>query len=194
MKLVSSAVIILYFFGISTFAQTVYQRKANQTDTNCNCLQAFNNMVSKIESNYIAYHVAIKGKRDAEYRQQVKTYQEKAPQTSDDNCILVLQDFIRFFRDGHLFVQQNPPLTDEDVARLTANAEQTGWRTEESVRRYLDKNKKRLDPIEGIWYNNSGQRFGILRDYKPNRRDLIAVLLTDGVEHWQPGQVKAEFK
>lgn len=167
--------------------------QTNQTNSSCVCLDVFNRAVSKIESNYAAYHLEIRGKRDAEYRRFVKEMKQKARRASTVDCIFVLQDFVRFFRDGHLFVQEDPKLTDEDVSRLTEAAEQTG-RTETEIRRYLDANKNRLDPIEGIWYNSEGHRFGIVRDNKPGRRDFAAILLSEKVERWKVGQVKAEFK
>lgn len=185
--------VFFWFLILILCSSEIVRAQANKTQSDCGCHETLNQLINKVESNYAGYYIEIRGKRDSEYRQHVKSYRERARRTLPDKCILILRDFIRFFRDGHLFVQENPKLSDEDVAYLTKNAEQTG-RSEAGIRRYLDANAKRLDPIEGIWYNRDGQRFGIVRDYKPGRRDFTAIMLSEGVERWQPGQVKAEFK
>lgn len=170
----------------------IVKPQASHTRASCNCVESFENLVSKVESNYVGYHIETRGKRDAEYRRFVSSLRKRAQDTTLDKCIFVLQELMGFFRDGHMFVQENPKLSDEDVIRLTASAEQTG-RGEEDIRRYLDSNVARLDPIEGIWFDNEGHRFGIVRDHKPNIRDFVAILLSKDVERWLPGQVKAEF-
>ena len=159
----------------------------------CSCSALFAGLVHKLEADYVGYKVAIKGKDETQYSKHKQRLSERAERASLNECILVLQDFVRFFRDGHLFVSENPELSDEDVARLTSSAEQTG-RNEDSVRRQLAANLKRLDPIEGIWYDKDGHRFGIIRDRVMGRRDFVAILLSEGVDRWQVGQVKAEFR
>ncbi len=159
----------------------------------CNCHIMFDNLVSKVESNYVGYHVGVRGKRDTEYRHYTKALRNRAQRTPANKCIFLLQEFVRFFRDGHMFVNEAPQLTDESVSRLTSAAEKVS-RDEEEIRRYLDSNATRLDPIEGIWYAKEGYRIGIVRDYKPGRRDFVAIMLSESVQRWTPGQVKAEFR
>lgn len=187
-------IILLIVISVLTiFDETYAQSPTPSMEGDCSCRVMFDGLVAKVEANYVGYHVAVRGKRDAEYRRHAETLRRRAGRTAAGDCIFVLQDFVRFFRDGHMFVNEAPRLSDEDVARLTKAAEQTG-RTEEAVRRYLDANPRRLDPIEGVWYAREGYRVGIVRNYKANRRDFVAIMLSNGVERWTPGQVKAEFR
>jgi len=173
--------------------QTYTQSTAPALDTKCNCDVVFNSLISKVEDNYVGYHLAVRGKRDAEYKRYAEEFRQRALNSSPENCVFVLQDFVRFFRDGHMFINESPRLSDEDAARLVRTAEQI-TRREDDIRSYLDANSKDLDPIEGIWYAKEGYRIGIIRDYKANRRDFVAIMLSSGVERWTPGQVKAEFR
>jgi len=186
-------VILFVITSVLTVASHTNLQSTTTTNSDCNCLTIFNSLISKVESNYVGYHLAVAGKRDAQYRSLTEALRKRAQDTSSENCVFVLQDFVRFFRDGHMFINETPKLTDEDTARLTATAEQTG-RKEEDIRHYLDANSAHLDPIEGVWFAKDGYRIGIMRDYKANRRDFVAVMLSSDVERWTPGQVKAEFR
>lgn len=163
------------------------------SEAGCGCRALLDNLISKVEANYVGYHLAVRGRRDAEYGRHVESLTRRAQGTPPENCIFVLRDFVGFFRDGHLFINESPKLGEAEVARLTRAAEQTGL-GEGDIRRYLEANAERLDPIEGIWYAKDGYRVGIVRDQKASRRDFVAVMLSSGVERWSPGQVKAEFR
>ncbi len=160
----------------------------------CECRVAFDDLVRKVEADYVGYHLGIRGRRDAEYRRHVRSLAARAARAAPDDCVRVLQDFVRFFRDGHLFVGQWPETDEAERARLASAAERTRFRTEADIRRELDRRAGRLDPIEGVWYAKDGSRVGVVRDPKPGRRDFVAVILATPVEGWEPGQVKAEFR
>jgi hypothetical protein len=186
-----ACIILLTILTVLNQAQS--QPSPAKVAEECNCRIIFDSLVSKVEADYVGYHVGVRGKRDAEYRHYTAALRKHARRAPTDKCILILQEFVRFFRDGHMFVNENPQLTDEDVSRLTSAAEKVA-RDEKEIRRYLDANVMHLDPIEGIWYAKEGYRIGIVRDYKPARRDFVAIMLSEGVQRWMPGQVKAEFR
>lgn len=186
-------ILFVIMSALTVASHTHTQSSTSTSGLDCNCSTIFNSLISKVESNYAGYQLAVAGKQDAQYRSFAEALRKRAQGTSSENCVFVLQDFVRFFRDGHLFINETPKLDDEDVARLAATAEQTG-RKEEDVRHYLNANASHLDPIEGVWYARDGYRVGIVRDYKANRRDFVAVMLSSDVDRWKPGQVKAEFR
>ncbi|MGE3466161.1 MAG: S41 family peptidase [Pyrinomonadaceae bacterium] len=177
--------------GSVTFAQSENSVE-NKDEAHCSCLGLLSETISRIEADYIGYHIETKGKTVDEYRRYKSQFQKLAGQTPLDKCVPLLQDFIRFFRDGHLFIGQNPKLTDEQVAQLLSKAEKFD-RTESEIKEYLSNNAKKLDPIEGIWFANDGSRFAIFRNTKPKDRDFVAILLSDGVRLWAKGEVKAKF-
>ena len=178
------SVIVLVAASNNTFAQI--------NENACDCADLLDETVSKIEMNYIAYHVEIKGKRDVEYQTHVNTFKKAANKTTLDKCVPLLQEFVNYFRDGHLFVGQSPKLTDKQIFDLKAKAEKIA-KSEAEIKDYLAKNSGKLDPIEGFWYASDGSRFATFRDRKPRKRDFVAVLLSEDVDNWEKGQVKAEF-
>ncbi len=163
-------------------------------ETGCDCRAELDAVVKAVETNYVGYHLGVRGMRDREYERLVRALRARAARSSPDDCIGVLQDFVGFFRDGHLFVGEWPEIDAAETARLAAAAERTRFTDEASVRRELDGRAGRLDPIEGVWYARDGYRVGIVRDPKPGRRDFVGALLSAGVAGWEPGQVKAEFR
>lgn len=182
-RLFSFLAIIIFTNSFTAFG---YQTK------DCDCNSLLGDVISKIEASYLAYHIEFKGKRDAEYNSHVNNFKKQAAKTSVDKCVPLLQNFVAFFRDGHLFIGQNPKLTDAQAADLKAKAEKIA-RSEDDIKAYFTKNASKLDPIEGLWYASNGNRFATFKDKKPGKRDFVAVMLSDGVADWEKGQVKAEF-
>lgn len=163
-----------------------------KANSDCSCFTILSQTISKIETNYLGYHIEFKNKRETEYKKIIERIKTKAQTSSAEDCIFLLQEYLKFFRDGHLFISENPILSEEEIKQLTANAEKISL-SEQEIRKYLDKNAFRLDPIEGIWYDSEGTRVGIIRDVKPGRRDFVAIMLSEKIERWSSGQVKAEF-
>jgi hypothetical protein len=158
----------------------------------CGCAADFDALVQKVEANYIGFHLGLPTLDRARYETSKSAFRRAAAAASDDDCFLALRPYVKQFRDPHLFLSEQPALSAEEQARLAAATETLPW-TEETVRAYLDRNAGQLDPVEGIWYSDSG-RFGIVRERQSPRRDFVAILLSGGGDAWKPGQVKAELE
>ena len=180
--------IILLLQTINVFAQ---ENKITNVEPVCNCSIIFDELVDKIEKNYIAYHIEISEKRENEYSEQIKKFQLKAKNTTKEACAKVLKEFIEFYKDGHLYIGQFPKPTSEQIAQLSGNAEIINL-DEDNVKTYLNKNLDNLDPIEGVWYANDSTKYAIVKN-QTKHRYFVAILLSDKVENWNVGQVKAEF-
>src|SRR5215216_1844051 len=134
-----SVACIILLTTMTVLNQARSQTSPAKVAEDCNCPIIFDNLVSKVEADYVGYHVGVRGKRDAEYRRYTDALRKRAQRTPTDKCIFILQEFVRFFRDGHMFVNESPQLTDEDVSRLASAAEKVP-RDERQMRRYLDAN------------------------------------------------------
>jgi len=157
----------------------------------CGCAEELDSLVEKVEADYIGFHQllpTLDRKLYAAWKQALRT---RAAKATDAECFEILVEYPDRFRDGHLFLSEQPKLSAEETTRLAAATETLDW-TEASVRSYLEQNAARLDPIEGLWYSDTA-RFGIVRDRASRRRDFVAVQLSSGVENWKPGQVRAEI-
>ena len=158
----------------------------------CGCAEELDSLVQKVESNYVGYRLLLPTLDRSRYEASKAEIRRAAAAAGDEDCFSTLRRYVAQFDDGHLFLTEQPELSDEEAARLAAAAETLPW-AEESVRTYLDTHAAELDPVEGIWYSDTA-RFGIVRERNSPRRDFVAIVLAGGGAAWKPGQVKAELK
>jgi hypothetical protein len=104
-------------------APALAKAPAPSDGADCECRAAFDDLVEKVEADYVGYHLGVRGRRDAEYGRHVRALRSRATRLAPDDCVRVLQDFVRFFRDGHLFVGQWPQTDEAERAHLASAGE-----------------------------------------------------------------------
>jgi hypothetical protein len=163
---------------------------------NCNCSSDFQWLKKTFEENDAGfkYHLSIKGRDFYDYHN--KAILEKINNVkTDNNCLPILQEWLRFFRKGHLYIRsigtnngtsKNPEVFDtvsiknqfRDWPRYQLNIEE--------FKTYLGK--KKTQDFEGIWestpYNIAIKKIG--NEYK-------GILINDLPPYWEEGQVKLEI-
>jgi hypothetical protein len=115
----------------------------------------------------------------------------RAAAARGDDCYFVLRDFVAWFEDPHLFVFQSTRLDTAETARR-ARVVEVREIDEARVRQHLLRDRARLDPIEGVWYDGP-LRVAVLRDGAAGSREFVAVVLTSDTSTWRPGSVRARF-
>lgn len=157
----------------------------------CSCGELLGALVDKVETNYPGYHMEVRGRpAEEEYRRHVAAMRAEAAAVDGIACVRVLQNYVAWFGDGHLFVGGRPPIpTAEDSARLRDRAPRLD-RSEAEVLARLDAGGV-LDPIEGIWVDPAGLRLAIV---PTGARTFAAVVLESTSAAWEPGDVKAELE
>lgn len=155
------------------------------------CAEDLNLLKTRLEQNYAGYTLEIVGDRRREYDRLVQRSREAAGKAKDDGCFFVLQDFLNWFDDPHLFIYQNNALDSAESVRR-AKAVRTVDLDESRLRRQLLARIDRLDPIEGIWYDRE-LRVGIIQDPAGPRNKFIAVVLHPDSSSWRTGTVRGEF-
>lgn len=156
----------------------------------CPCLTDFDDLVAKVETNYLGFHLDPPSDRDA-YAARKAAFRGRAEAASGAECFWVLQEWVAGFQDGHLFlVDGHRPSAEETSVLAAERARDT--RDPVAAEAWLRANRERLDPLEGIWYDR-GYRVAIIRDEPGTGRDFVAVMLTDDSTTWQPGMIRAEF-
>lgn len=179
---------------------TVFKLEAVQFDVNkklepkntCECSIIFDELVEKLEQNYVAFHIEIKGDKETSYLLYKEDFGKRAKRIPIAKCVVFLKEFLTYFKDGHLYLGQFPRPTQEQMDDLIAGAEIIDLPTLK-VYDYLNENVGGLDEIEGIWFANDSTRYAIIKN-KTAHRDFVAFLLTGSGNDWQQGHVKAEFK
>lgn len=146
-------------------------------------------LVQKVEEDYVAFAIERIGTHDSYVAARTALLSAAKGAATQDACFDALTTYVNYFDDGHLFLLEDPDLTDDAVKQLQASAPTTNL-TESDVLERLS-HRLQLDPIEGIWYSDQ-YKVGIVRD--PNSADhFVAVFLTEGLANWHAGQLKAEF-
>ena len=184
MKKIFLFIAAMVFISIAAIAQT----------DSCSCASNFDYLVIKAESNYIAYVQKIKDNPAAtkSYQAFKETVRGLAVQSSTTDCIEVLKKYTAYFKDGHLFVFETPSYSEQELKEFKTTVKAYPL-TEQGATDYYAKNKKLLDPVEGIWYaEKSAYRLAVIRD-PADKTQFFAVVLQSANTQWKPGMVKATF-
>lgn len=174
------ALIIILFFILSfpIFAQ------------DCSCLEDFDHLIAKTEANYIGYYIKVAAQNKPDYEKFTATHRQKAKVSSNEDCVFVLREWLDYFKDYHLFIVENPKFTEAEKQQFLANASSLSI-SEKEVKTYLQKNSKKLNSIEGLWYSKS-EKYAVIADPN-NKKRFIAVVLETQTQNWKSGQIRAEF-
>ncbi len=183
--------ILFFLSAASTFAQQ------------CNCAESFDWMVNTFKTNDAGFQYVIDKKGMDEYTKHIDFYREKALNaTSTNDCLTILNNWLYFFRKGHIGAYLKPelwqntqsaPLSEQskDSIRTLYRNEETVDFSEAQFRELLKKNIGKLNAIEGIW-TSSTYSIGITRSPEKNNQFVAFIIKADSV-YWIPKQKKAEF-
>ena len=151
--------------------------------SNCNCETVFDNLLIKIKENYIGYALT-KNEIEKEYINRVDEFVIKTKNTNKESCTAVLQDFLRFFKDGHLFVSEIPKYSAEQLEKFKSEVKLKMYSIQD-VKKYLIENKSYLTDIEGIW-TDGDSRFAIIKNNNPAWSYQYAAVI---LNHTQPEKI-----
>lgn len=126
-----------------------------QNQETCTCNETLEKVVKKVEANYVGYALT-KKEIETEYVNHLNSHREIAKSTSEENCMQMLQGFLRFFKDEHLFVSEIPSYAEDQLVGFKTTLKEKLFDVDE-VYNYLNKNKSQLTPIEGIWTDGSAR-------------------------------------
>lgn len=171
-------IILFPILSISIFSQ------------DCNCLEDFEYLVAKTEANYIGYYIKVTPQSKPDYEKFTSTHRQKAKVSSNEECIFILREWLDYFKDYHLFIVENPKFTEAEKQQFLVNAPSLSI-SESEIKTYLQKNSKKLDSIEGLWFSKS-EKYAIIADPKIKKR-FIAVVLETQTQNWKSGQIRTEF-
>ena len=163
---------------------------ATAADSLPNCSTDLDLLERKLHQDYAAYTLELRGERLASYATMKAAAQKRARQTQGPDCFYVLRDFVDWFADPHLFIYQSSRIDTAETTRRARSVERRTV-TEADARAYYTRRGAKLDPVEGIWYDE-GLRVAILPD-SSRAGSFVAVVLTSDTSTWTPGAVRAHF-
>ena len=180
MKFALTSVLVLFFISFNAFAQT------------CNCSQEFNYVKDKIEKNYAGFKDKVNSKTEAVYRKRTQlAFEQSTSIKTPAHCIYLINDWLTFFKDGHIQVGRNRISKDIEKAKLQERIQAI-----ESIGLSNDQltNLKNTKGITGIYWNeDSTARIALIRN-KTVFRDYAGVVISAKPGMWSPGQVVLELK
>jgi hypothetical protein len=158
---------------------------------NCDCKSNFGWLKKTFEENDAGYAYAMEKKGVKLYEAHNQQIAEKvlAAETLQE-CQAVLNEWLTFFRPGHIGIGLHESVTQQGGNQNPANAF-PDWETysmpTEDFKAYLDQKE---DPgFEGIWETSS---YGI--GIKRQGDSYIGFIVYSGAETWKESQVKLKFR
>lgn len=180
--------IFIFLISIVTYQSAI--------SDDCDCIGMFDFAYSKIEKNYSGWRDKVNPSTEAEFQELTNRLRLKASEvTKDVECLLILNEWISFFKDGHtgISIAGSAPIEDSTVLnKILIDAEKINL-DEEVILKYFSMNIDRLNPAEGIWRTADSSYVIAVVKNQNDFREYAGVILKGEGEFWFPGFVKMEL-
>lgn len=158
----------------------------------CSCQEEFSKIKSYIELNYAGFKDKVKSNNIQKYKDFTAEKEKISAQAKNKSqCYFVINQWMSFFNDNHLYTGLNP----KSIDKINPKTLQTDFPIEKVVlNTYVLKKLENGIGIEGI-YKKKGQGFyiAVLKN-KTAFRDYIAVVINSTDTNFKNGTVLAELK
>jgi len=175
---------LLIFSGCKSSAQNL----RNNTEP-CNCEIAFQDLIEKLEDNYIALAQMELAGDDSAYEARKILYTEQSAETEANNCTAFLDDFLSFFEDGHLSVSEYPNYSEKELSEFKRKIKESLVNSDLLEQMMSNEStfvQSASDNILGIWTDGKSDILVV------NVKDIYrAYILKSNVEGIEPGELKA---
>ena len=175
--------ILCLLIACSTVNQTLAQH------SECECDKVFDEMIEKLEANYIGLrHFQTEGK-GPEYEERKATFASRSQTIRGSECAAFLQEFLDYFEDGHLSVIERPVYEGELLDSINSKIA-SGRKTVEELEALLAEQKRTgSDPVIGT-YRDQTSHFILIEE---NGEYRLYITETKN-EQAKAGEIKAVFK
>lgn len=163
-----------------------------QAPAACGCARNFAAVRQLLETNYSGYRDKVTAATRPRLDSLVAALQPRAEAADASTCRQVLQQYVQFFRDGHVQLADNQPahLNTDSIRAVYAGTARLPW-TRASFRAYLDEASQPKKPLEGIWRDGGGG--GYVVGIVASGAGYQGFVLKADSAYWVPGQVKFSF-
>ncbi|HET9602697.1 MAG TPA: S41 family peptidase [Gemmatimonadales bacterium] len=175
----------------SLLLATVVPHRAAVAAQDVPCPTTLSHLSAKVESDYAGFFLEVRGARRAQYDTSLARLRTRAAHASSDGCLALLQDYLAWFGDPHLFLFQSAELDDSEVVRRQHAVTVLAFDSLAFKARLARPDVQR-DPIEGIW-TDGRLRAAVEPEGTPRSGRYVAVVLTPDTVGWPVGAVRARF-
>jgi len=147
----------------------------------CSCKELLDSTIIKTESNYAGYQHKITDANRQAYTNFKKGLMTLAANTSFIDCYGILNRYVKYFNDGHLFIAEFPratPAQSDSLAKIHPRYTIT-----------KKSSSKNVDAIEGTW-QNAKEQLDIVR---VSEKTFYAVVKNTSIPKWESGMIKMEI-
>ena len=177
--------------GLAFAATTAAAQQPASPDSAPSCGSMLTQLRHQLETDYAGFQLEIKGGRLQRYERSYADLTREAGRAQGDDCFAVLDHYIKWFHDPHLFIYQSGRLDSAETTRRAAAVPRLAL-DEAGARADLERRAGRLDPIEGIWYDGD-LRVAVVPEPGAPAGRFVAVVLQSDTSIWQPGAIRARF-
>jgi len=156
----------------------------------CSCPAIFEEVIEKLEDNYIALAQMQGTDREVAYTERVNAFRQKAEDINCLDCTAFLQDFLDFFADGHLFVVEHPKYPASELETIR-EALLVNRKTPKELQKIVTRQTSRPDvhSFVGHWTDGT-QEYVVIRE----DQELKAYTLVSKADSIPIGTLKAQFQ
>lgn len=158
---------------LSVSSATAQAAEPPAPEAACSCAAVLDQVIAAVETDYAGYLIKVDADRREAYDRFKAVVKADAPGAGVDRCQEVMDTYLAFFQDYHLFVLR------ANKAGGPGGKTVRPW-TEAEARAEIDRHRERLDPVEGLWASHGG-RYAVLHEAGAPAGTFFAVrLAADG--------------
>ena len=155
-----------------------------QAQTQCNCNDALQKIILKIESEYPGFDIKTKDK--LLYNSVKESSTKLALENKNPSaCLDILKAYTGFFKDRHIWV-----LPNDYVTQQSTNSKITETKNSKPANIDLEKFKRDIvrkpNEVEGIWKDDNYE-IGVK---KINQNEYMGFIIKADPKYWKPNDVK----
>lgn len=155
----------------------------------CSCTDKLRMVKEKVEENYAGFADKVNDRTRIAYNTFSNAYMEEAAKAKRaEVCHLLINDWLDYFRDGHIQVAYDIAEDSASVSKRLKNTEIITLSDKE-----IAKLKIKTHGIEGLYRTIDSAYTIAIVNRKDSYRDYVGVILHSQTEQWKPGQVKMEL-
>ncbi|CAM3638183.1 S41 family peptidase [Elizabethkingia bruuniana] len=169
--------IVLLFLLLSVFGYVNAQ-------TQCNCNDALQKIILKIESEYPGFDIKTKDK--LLYNSVKESSTKLALENKNPSeCLDILKAYIGFFKDRHIGVLPNEYLSQQNTTSKTTEIK-TSKPANIDLKRFKKDILTKPNQFEGIWKDDNYE-IGVK---KVNQNEYIGFIIKADPKYWKPNEIK----
>jgi hypothetical protein len=178
----------IYLSCLSLFLITTYSA-FSQT---CNCRTELIYIKTKIEKNYAGFHDKVNSHTKASYDEQTAlALQRSKAITKPAYCVALMNDWLKFFKDGHIQIGRDRISTDIEKTYLENRRKSLG---KLNISAAALISLARSNGIPGIYQNeDTTLKIAVVKS-KNSFREYAGVVVASKSNNWASGQVVLELK